>query len=123
MNRTNYMRAVLVAYVLVGVAAGCLAQLLRHRTPAGTVGLCAALVQVLLVFKWYRADSEERQVSRGVLLNIAIIGLTVVALPYYFFRSRGFREGLTATLVAIVVAGLGWGGEYAAALGTYKILR
>jgi hypothetical protein len=56
----------------------------------------------LLVFYWYHLDSSERGYKRTALLNIGVIALAILALPYYFFRSRGARGGLIAMALFIV---------------------
>ena len=42
----------------------------------------------LLVFWWYWADSTSRSYRRSPLLNIAIVALGFLAVPYYLLRSR-----------------------------------
>ena len=120
---TAYKHMVLVAFVLVSLAIGCLAQILRHKVPPGTVDLSGAVIQALLVFIWYQADAEERHFSRSVLLNIGIVGFSVIALPYHFFRTRKFRSGLLATFLAVLIAASSWGAQYAGAWATYKLLH
>lgn len=58
---------------------------------------------------WYYYDTEQIKYRRSPLLNICVIGIGVIAIPYYFFRSRGFRKGLlyTALLLTFVIAWLG----------------
>ena len=58
------------------------------------------------VFWWYHADSTERNYKRPIWLNIAMVGITILGLPYYLFRSRGLRSGALAILCAagLVVA-------------------
>ena len=74
-----------------------------------------------LLFVWYRLDSEQRAFKRSVGLNVCIIGIAIVALPYYFFRSRGFKRGALATammLLFLILSGLlTWAGQYAAYYG------
>jgi hypothetical protein len=51
-----------------------------------------------LIFTWYRRDSDERQYRRSRWLNIGIILLTPVAVPYYLLRSRPRGQKLRALL-------------------------
>jgi hypothetical protein len=50
----------------------------------------------LLIFIWYRLDTDQRAYRRTPLLNVGVVALAVFALPYYFFRSRGARGGFLA---------------------------
>ena len=58
---------------------------------------------VFLIFIWYRVDSTQRSYRRSPWLNVSIVLIAIIALPYYFFRSRGFKGGLIATLVMLLV--------------------
>jgi hypothetical protein len=48
---------------------------------------------VFLVFLWYRLDTDQRAYRRTLFLSVGVIFLSVIALPYYFFRSRGIKGG------------------------------
>ena len=61
------------------------------------------VVMVLLIFIWYRLDTEEVGYRRSTSLNTGVIALTIVALPYYFFRSRGAKKGFLATGLLLLV--------------------
>ena len=60
-------------------------------------------VGVFLVFLWYRFDTDAMNYRRSPLLNVAVVALALVALPYYFFRSRGFTRGLLASAMFLLV--------------------
>jgi hypothetical protein len=81
------------------------------------LGLAFALVEAALIFFWYRVDSIERGYRRTALLSTMIVAVSLLALPWYFFHSRGFLRGLQATgvFLALIVAcfGLTWAGELA----------
>lgn len=55
-----------------------------------------SLVCAVLVFTWYYLDSGERDYPRTPLLNMMVVAVGLVAIPYYLFRSRGMRRGLRA---------------------------
>jgi len=82
-----------------------------------------ALIQNLLsippIFWWYHVDKAEKGYRAGPLMNVGVIALTIVALPVYFIRTRGWRRGSVSVLKGIVVfaaiIGLGMLGEW---LGT-----
>ena len=75
------------------------------------------LIDTALIFIWYRIDSTQRGYRRTPWLNIGVIGLSIIALPYYFFRSRGARGGFVALglfFACVVLFGaIGTAGEYA----------
>ena len=66
-----------------------------------------ALLQNLLcippIFWWYHLDKEARQYRAGPLMNVGVIALTVVALPVYFIRTRGWKRGCVSILKGLVV--------------------
>ena len=84
-----------------------------------------SLVQNLLsippIFWWYHVDKAEKGYRAGPLMNVGVIALTIVALPIYFIRSRGWKRGSVSVLKGIVVfagvLGLGMLGEW---LGTMR---
>ena len=49
-----------------------------------------------MIFAWYLADTQQRGYTRTALLNIAIILVSVVAVPYYLLRSRPRGQRLKA---------------------------
>ncbi len=61
------------------------------------------LVYMVLIFAWYHVDSSRRDFRRSAVLNVLVIAVAVIGLPYYFFRSRGFRRGAVAVLGMILV--------------------
>lgn len=79
------------------------------------------LFGAFLLFAWYRLDSKILGYHRSLWLNIGVVGLAVIALPYYFFRSRGAKRGLTATglflLGAVAWSLLASAGQYAVYYG------
>ena len=66
-------------------------------------GLVLTLVGAALIFAWYRLDAIERGYRRSLWLDVGVIALSVVALPWYFFRSRGAWRGMLATLVFLLL--------------------
>ena len=62
----------------------------------------------MLLFLWYRLDSDEHDYPRSIWLNTGVIGLALIALPYYLFRTRGALKGLIATVLFLGCGAL-WG--------------
>ncbi len=81
------------------------------------------LLGTTLTFLWYRAASDAHNYKRSALLNIGVVAFAVIALPYYFFRSRGAKGGLVALgyfiLVLALSSALDTGGGYL----TYYVLQ
>ncbi|MGY1426505.1 hypothetical protein [Lysobacter sp. A289] len=80
-----------------------------------------AVVGGLLIFAWYRLDSDQLGYRRSPWLNVGVVGLSLLALPYYFFRSRGVKRGTVASVVfiaALLLLGvIGSAGQYATYYG------
>lgn len=55
---------------------------------------------VLMVFCWYRADAGDRGYRTSWGLNIAMLTVTVFALPWYLVRSRSGVPAAVALLFA-----------------------
>lgn len=47
-----------------------------------------SIMASLLVFWWYWADSTSKSYRRSPLLNVAIVAVGFLAVPYYLLRSR-----------------------------------
>ena len=84
--------------------------------------LATTLIALPLIFWWYHVDKRERDYQAGPLMNAGILVLAVVAFPIYFVRTRGWKGGAMATLLATVffaiLLGLGELGEW---IGTFFI--
>ena len=76
-----------------------------------------------VIFLWYCADAHERNYRRSVLLNVCVVFLYVVALPYYFFRSRGLRGGFAAVSKSFLFVILMWAVTVCAGVATIFALR
>lgn len=77
------------------------------------------LIALALVFWWYHADKAERDYRAGPLMNGAMLLVMALAMPVYFVRSRGWKRGALATLVAVAFAAISFGlGEAGEVLGS-----
>ncbi len=78
-------------------------------------------IGIFLMFWWYVIDTRQRNYRRSPLINVCVIILALLALPYYFFRSRGFKQGLISTAlfaVALIASDfLNTAGQYATYYG------
>jgi hypothetical protein len=94
---------VVVATLLLGFVSGAVRQFFAPEQLISPLDIAFMLVGVFLVFLWYRFDTDAMHYRRSPLLNVAVVALAVVALPYYFFRSRGFARGLLASAMFLLV--------------------
>ena len=100
MTAKSWLVLVFLAFAFIGGVAGQYYYPGRELPPSD---LWLLPVSVFLVFAWYRKDTEQRGYRRSVWLNLFIIGIAILALPYYFVRSRGFKGGALATVVMLIV--------------------
>ena len=80
----------LVALLIYAVALSVLLSTLEAnyiREPQWLT-VSTSLAFSLLMFWWYWLDSEARGYRRTPLLNVAVVALAIVAIPYYVVRSR-----------------------------------
>ena len=109
---------VLALIMLAGFSDGVAHQLTGASEAFGRSDILFSVIATLLVFAWYRFDSDERSYRRTPFLSVAVVALAVLALPYYFFKSRGFARGSVAVCLFIVCCGaylvLQNAGQYAA---------
>ena len=113
--------AAIAAFMVASFLAGAIGQYVYpgQLMPASDLWLMPLFV--FLIFAWYRLDSEKRGYPRTKWLNIAIVAIALLALPYYLIRSRGWKRGLVATaimLLYLVISGIaGAAGQYAVYYG------
>ncbi|CAN5446873.1 hypothetical protein BH10PSE17_BH10PSE17_07230 [soil metagenome] len=119
-SRLNFSKAkwgVIITMAVLSFVSGVATQWFWPGQVNSPVDVAFAIASSIAAFAWYRLDSDQRAYPRSFWLNVAVIGLTLIALPYYFFRSRGAGGGLKATLstIALLVASivLSIGGQYA----------
>jgi hypothetical protein len=95
--------------IVVGFAEGVVAGRLYRGPWLDAVQVAVAIVNSFLVFVWYRNDSITRSFWPPRLLSVALAGATIIALPYYLFRTRGFKGGVSAVgllLLSVVLFGM-----------------
>jgi hypothetical protein len=113
--RTGYY---ILTSLALGFVDGAIAYFLFPGQMFAPSSFVISIVALVVIFMWYRSDSDNRAFRRTPVLSIGVVGLPIVALPYYLFRTRGFRHGALATLVVILVAigysAMGYLGQLAA---------
>lgn len=95
---------IVVLFLLVGFLSGLARQYFAPGQFLSRADIPFALVGLFLIFFWFRLDSDQLGYRRTYVLSVMVLALTVFALPYYFFRSRGFLRGLVATVLFLVIA-------------------
>jgi TRAP-type uncharacterized transport system fused permease subunit len=109
---------VVISLAVIGFAGGVARQLVPQEHSFPQADLLFALLTVGLVFSWYRMDSRRYRYRRSPILDVMVVAIAILALPYYFFRTRGLWGGLRATgLLVLAVMGyslLQFCGAYAA---------
>ena len=84
--------------------------------PLGRWEIGETVLALILVFWWYHVDKAERGYRAGPLMNGGMLLVMALAMPIYLVRSRGWKRGVLASLVAIalylVLYGLGEAGEW-----------
>ena len=99
--KTSYY---ILTILTLGLTDGAIAYSLFPRQAFAPTSVVLSIAALFVIFVWYRLDSDSRGYKRSPLLSVAVVGITIFALPYYLFRTRGFRQGALATLVMILVA-------------------
>ena len=112
---------ILVALGLITFLQGVIGQYFYPGQLLPATDLWLLPVGIFLLFWWFVLDSKQRNYRRSPFLNVGVILFALLALPYYFFRSRGFKRGLIATglfAVALVASSyLSTAGRYVAYYG------
>ena len=93
------------ALMLSALLSGIARQFMAPNEVVAPIDILFMVVGAFLLFLWFRLDSDERNYRRSPLLNVGVISLAIVVLPYYFFRTRGFARGFGAS-VLFLIAGI-----------------
>jgi len=91
-------------FLLIAFLSGLARQYFSPGQLLSKVDLPFLLIGLFLIFFWFRLDSDQLGYRRTPVLSVMVLAFTVVALPYYFLRSRGFLRGSIATALSLVVA-------------------
>ena len=124
MNINKQKNGLLVALAVTAVLNGAVAQYFEPGVIFAKTDAIFTFVGITLIFTWYYLDSKQTRYRRSVFLNTAVIAIGIIALPYYFFRSRGLKEGFIYSALFILVM-IGWsvlqiGGAYAVLYGSQR---
>jgi len=91
----------LVLMAAVSFASPLVETLARGRVdPLSAYGFAELFASMVLVFWWYHLDKAEQGYERAYVMNAGVLLMAVIALPIYFVRTRGWRRGGRAIVLA-----------------------
>lgn len=94
---------ILVVFVMASFVTGIVGQYFWPNTRISGADVAYGVFGAFLIFAWYRIDARQHGYRRSIWLNIGVILLAIVAMPYYFFRTRGLKRGLVSTGLALLL--------------------
>jgi len=103
MNPKNLLIFLLILLALIGGVSGFFEA--RDVSEPAWWTLTSSLFISIVIFYWYRLDSNQRSFKRTIWLNIGVIGVVIVAIPgYIFLRSEpGTRLRSLARMVGFTI--------------------
>ena len=66
----------------------------------GKFSAVQAGISALAIYWWYYLDKRQIEFRAGIFQNIGVVVLSIIALPVYFVRSRGWKSGGMSILKA-----------------------
>ena len=96
-------RIALLSVGVIGLGEGFLSAILYPDVPMNPVEFAAGLAILGVTFFWYRSDYTLRGYKPSPFLSVGIIAVALLALPYYFFRTRGLKRGALATVCLLLL--------------------
>ena len=99
--------SIYLAFAATSIVAGGL--LPTEQTGRAMHGLAfvPSIVAWVLIYIWFKADVAQRRIRTSTTFNGLVIGFSILALPIYFFRSRGVARALKSTLIFYLCL-IGW---------------
>lgn len=94
---------VLAAFGALSFVSGAHPMVTMSAETGRGIELVLILAMAMLIFLWYRLDSDEHGYVRTPLLNVSVVMVAALAIPYYLIRSRGWQRGQVSVLRAIAV--------------------
>lgn len=94
---------VLWAFAVVSFVSGAFGANAATTQAGGVIELVLVIAMISLIFLWYRIDAEQHGFQRSAFMNVSIVMVAAIAVPYYLIRSRGWQHGQIAVLKAVLV--------------------
>lgn len=102
-SHEKHKTQVLWAFAVVSFVSGAHAASSGVTEVAGPIELGLVFAMISLIFLWYRIDADQHGFQRSVFMNVSIVMVAAIAVPYYLIRSRGWQHGQIAVLKAVLV--------------------
>ncbi|MFC5577101.1 hypothetical protein ACFPOA_03610 [Lysobacter niabensis] len=99
----NRKALILATFVIASFVTGIAGQYFWPDAQLSVADLAYGIFGTFLIFAWYHVDARQCGYRRSIWLNIGVILLAIVAMPYYFFRTRGLKGGLLSTGLALAL--------------------
>lgn len=104
---TNDNKSLLLAFLLLPFIGGIFDFAVRDKPDVYSVyGLVITFMTIGIMFWWYQKDSNKYNYKRSIFLNIMMVAITIIALPYYLVRSRGLKMGALHIILFIILIAL-----------------
>lgn len=87
-QKTASITAMLGVSLVTGIVVSAFAPNAAETGMPLGVQVTANIVLLVLGFRWLHADSAQRDIRRPVWLNVGIVLLAAVFVPYYLFKTR-----------------------------------
>lgn len=115
----NLVFGVLAIMLYPGITDPEIAQQTAMELRGSPFNYAYQFVILLVCFMWLTLDSRQLNIRRPLWLNIAIVLLTSVFVPYYLYKTRppGLRLGAILTFFGIV-----FGGAFTMLVGAFLAL-
>jgi hypothetical protein len=91
--------AILASFVLSGLAEPFLP---NPDNPYNAIGVVHTIIVAVLLYVWCKADAASRGVEVPPMAAVFVALFAFIGVPYYFFRSRPWRQAALSTLLAVV---------------------
>ena len=102
-SHEKHKTQVLWAFAVVSFVSGAHAASSGVTEVAGPIELGLVFAMISLIFLWYRIDADQHGFKRSAFMNVSIVMVAAIAVPYYLIRSRGWQHGQIAVLKAVLV--------------------
>jgi hypothetical protein len=99
----NFTARIASMVLALGFLDGVVGAWLYGNTPFPNSDIVFMIANAFLAFLWFRLDSDQRSYRRTPFLTTAVVGVSILAIPYYLFRTRGIRRAIIGVLVLVSI--------------------
>jgi hypothetical protein len=97
----NFTARIASIIFALGFFDGVVGAWLYGNAPFPNSAIVFMIAVAVLAFLWFRLDSDRRSYRRTPFLTTAVVGVSIVAIPYYLFRTRGILRGAIGVVVLV----------------------